>query len=168
MRKQYFSELKIRDTIVADADRVAAIRKKIWLETYAKYDGIKQAELNKLFENNVERIKIWQERLAKVDGSVFSQVIELEGKIVGYVYAYVEDNEVKLKKFHIEEINTGMGYGSLAMRNLMKWADNRLITLHVARDNKRAIRFYNKFGFNETINQITGKTGLRMVEMTNE
>lgn len=77
-------------------------------------------------------------------------VMELEGKIIGYIGSYILYEEAELLNFVIHEEYQHMGYGQKLINQVIlvaksKGADH--ITLEVRIDNQKGVNFYKKNNF---------------------
>jgi ribosomal protein S18 acetylase RimI-like enzyme len=85
---------------------------------------------------------------------VYSLVaLDASGKIIGYVIASKKDSHIHIHKFMIEKTVRCLGLG----RELLAYLCNKCIdgnieaiSLKVYKDNTRAIKFYEKYGFKHT------------------
>lgn len=79
-------------------------------------------------------------------------VIELDGKVIGYIGSYILYEEAELLNFVIDEKYQRQGYGQKLLDHIIKLGVEKgvsYITLEVRVDNLKAINFYKKNNFKE-------------------
>ena len=94
------------------------------------------------------------------DKNAFMIIAEIDKKIIGVLYAEIEKEEsdkwiysqrrVLIEELSISPLYQNRGVGSLLMRNVEKWAQNKKannLTVLVYSFNKKAINFYEKNGY---------------------
>ena len=83
------------------------------------------------------------------DGDGFYRLAEHDGEVVGFVRATTRDDGTKeLEAIYIRSDMFGRGLGGQLMSQAMEWVgDESDAVLEVVSYNQRAIRFYEKFGF---------------------
>ncbi|NPB08676.1 MAG: ribosomal protein S18-alanine N-acetyltransferase [Aquificae bacterium] len=76
-------------------------------------------------------------------------VLEVEGKVVGYVVFWVIKDEATVMTFAVSRQFWGKGYGRLLLEESMKKLKGRVekVVLDVRKSNLRAIRLYRNLGF---------------------
>lgn len=153
----------VRPATVDDAEGIARVHIRSWQETYAPL--VEPGELDGLsVERRAER---WARDLA--DGSE-AWVAEREGAVIGFSSTSGDHAErprpVELGMLYVMEESHGIGAGQALLDAAI--GDSPAF-LFVARDNPRAIRFYerNRFFFDGVSEQFafghTPITSLRMV-----
>ena len=74
-------------------------------------------------------------------------VLELNGKVVGYIVYWVVRGEATIMTFAIDKEHQNKGYGEFLLRESLKKIDAKRILLDVRKTNLRAINLYRKLGF---------------------
>ncbi len=101
-------------------------------------------------ERLTNRTKTVKSRIEKVKNCKKTRiyVIEVDMKIVGYIYAYIYDiNCIHLEEMYIKEEYRGLGLGSKMLREFEKCSrskDIKRITLNVYMWNSLGINLYEK------------------------
>jgi len=110
------------------------------------------SEMSKQFENVGEEpitTKEFEKRLKKHFKKSKMFVLDIEG-IKGFIWYFKEGKEYNLEEIFV--IEKGKGYGKLLMNHMLKEAKKQKIqkiNLDVHFKNKKAQRFFKKFGFSE-------------------
>ncbi len=97
-----------------------------------------------------EGIKGSREHFKNIFGNPdhFYRVAELDGEVVGLVHALLDEGKQHLGALYINESQYGTGLAQRLMDAALSWFDlSKLIDLEVVAYNGRAIRFYEKNGF---------------------
>ncbi|MEN3043920.1 MAG: ribosomal protein S18-alanine N-acetyltransferase [Candidatus Hydrothermales bacterium] len=95
--------------------------------------------------------------------SNYFTVLELDGKIIGYLIAGEYEKSYYLKNIAVKREFQGLGYGKILLKDLINKARRELkryIFLEVRISNERAIKFYERFGFKK-IRLIRGYYGYK-------
>ncbi len=74
-------------------------------------------------------------------------VLELNGKVVGYIIYWVVRGEATIMTFAIDKEHQNKGYGEFLLKESLKKIDAKRILLDVRKTNLRAINLYRKLGF---------------------
>lgn len=74
-------------------------------------------------------------------------VLELNGKVVGYIIYWVVRDEATIMTFAIDKEHQSRGYGEFLLKESLKKIDAKRILLDVRKTNLRAINLYRKLGF---------------------
>ena len=74
-------------------------------------------------------------------------VLELNGKVVGYIIYWVVREEASIMTFAIDKEHQNKGYGEFLLKESLKKIDAKRILLDVRKTNLRAINLYRKLGF---------------------
>ena len=74
-------------------------------------------------------------------------VLELDGRIVGYIIYWVVRDEATIMTFAIDKEHQNRGYGEFLLRESLKKINAKRILLDVRKTNLRAINLYRKLGF---------------------
>ena len=121
--------MKIRKAIIDDAKEIFNIEKKVFKDHWS-LKSIK-SELN-----NSKYSKI--------------SVLEIERKIIGYVFQRIIDNQNHIINVAIDIPFQHKGYGRFLLKNILKEdGDDTNVFLEVKEANLPAIKLYNDLGFEE-------------------
>ncbi len=74
-------------------------------------------------------------------------VLELDGRVVGYIIYWVVRDEATIMTFAIDKEHQNRGYGEFLLRESLKKINAKRILLDVRKTNLRAINLYRKLGF---------------------
>jgi len=74
-------------------------------------------------------------------------VLELKGKVVGYIIYWVVGDEATIMTFAIDKEHQGKGLGEFLLKESLKVIEAKRILLDVRKSNIRAINLYRKLGF---------------------
>ncbi len=147
----------IRKSTVEDAKDYANIINKSWKDTYGDYISYEHID----DEFNVEKlISEFPKYINSKDYTVY--IISLDGKNVGIIELGIYEDKYKedmtgigeIRSFHIKKEFQGQGIGSKVIefaKNELKERGYKTICLWVKKQNHKAIKFYEKFGFKRTI-----------------
>lgn len=143
----------IKKVTLADIDKLIAISKETFTDTFAKYNS--KEELDKYIEDNLN-YSILSSELKNDDSSFY--FIYLDQEIAGYLklnvnQAQTEDvtnNAMEVQRIYIRVCYKRNGLG----KDLINYAEQEALKLNkdflwlgVWEHNQTALSFYNKFGF---------------------
>ncbi|MFG3528778.1 GNAT family N-acetyltransferase [Streptomyces sp. NPDC047917] len=140
---------------VEDAPALAHVLLAAWLLTYPNRDaGIDEAWIRAQRGNVVtnEGIAQWREFIEEVErrpAHRFCHVVRQGDEIVGFLCGR-RDEEVSLGPMYLLPQVQGRSIGRRLMAAFLTWADDAPIRLWVTAYNKRAITFYQHYGFTYT------------------
>ena len=149
--------IKISKATLNDAFDYANILNKSWKDTYGEYVSYEHID----DEFNIDKlIEDFPNYIENHDFDLY--MISLDGTNVGlieigiYEDAYKENMEDigEIRSFHIKKEYQGQGIGTRALEfaiNELKKKKYKTICLWVKKKNIKAIKFYEKFGFEKTI-----------------
>ena len=121
--------MKIRNAIIDDAKEIFNIEKKVFKDHWS-LKSIK-SELN-----NFKYSKI--------------SVLEIERKIIGYVFQRIIDNQNHIINVAIDTPFQHKGYGRFLLKNILKEdGDDTNVFLEVKEANFPAVKLYTDLGFEE-------------------
>lgn len=139
--------IKIVKAGAADIPGILEVRKQTWLDTYPnrKYRISRRIIMSMDFTGPKRVRREWK----KIKDRSVKAFVAKAGKIVvGYGTAQRQYPENYIGSLYVLPGYQRLGIGSKIMAKLMAWlGDSRPIMLKVAVYNKRAIRFYKRFGF---------------------
>ncbi len=132
----------IRKLKKKDIPRVQRIARRSWQTTY---EGIIPKKIQDEFIADYYSKRMLKKRRC----NNHFLVAEKEGKMVGFAeYTKIlPDGSVHLHAIYLDPDYLRQGIGSALIRFAMENFDANIMTLHVVRQNERAIRFYEKTGF---------------------
>ncbi|RMI06646.1 MAG: ribosomal-protein-alanine N-acetyltransferase [Calditrichaeota bacterium] len=117
----------IRRMTLADLDAVQKIERTVFTDPWSRESY---------------RYEIRQNRFS------FPVVLEVGGEVVGYAVAWRIYEEFHIANLAIAPEHQGKGWGKLLLNFLLEQAGGaKFALLEVRRSNRRAIRLYEKFGF---------------------
>ncbi|MGI8419045.1 MAG: GNAT family N-acetyltransferase [Candidatus Levyibacteriota bacterium] len=142
-------KITIAKAVPQDAQTLARIKQRIWLDTYQN----KELRINAddIFAKDFlckERIAKRAEHMQVNDGINYTLVARAGEHIVGYGRAIKGDEFDEIATLYILPEWQSMGIGSDLLSHLLEWlGGNRDVKLGVVQYNLKAIRFYEKFCF---------------------
>ncbi len=138
---------------IEDIAEIRALARRIWYEAYPEILSKEQIEymLEMMYSERV----ITEELL----GGVAWDLIVADGRPCGYLsYAFAADNSVKLSKIYIEKDFRRKSIAADSLNRVVQYAARNgkdYIFLTVKKNNKMAIRAYEKNGFTITASVVT-------------
>ncbi|MEX0291514.1 MAG: N-acetyltransferase family protein [Flavobacteriaceae bacterium] len=148
-----------REATKTDAENIALLHAANW---QLNYRGILD---DYYLDHQVEadRRKVWSERLSTPDNTMYIVLAEEEGMLIGFGCIFLEESETYgayLDNLHVLADYSGRGIGkvlmSLLARKVIAKEGRNDMYLWVLRDNKGAIRLYEKLK-GERKEQVTEK-----------
>ncbi len=147
----------IKQPQVSDALELAKMHNQSWIETYPNEEfGISKKYIEdrvsgRLSAEGIER-RVAAIESSSSNGTYFLRTAHDEsGRIVGFIDGNLKDDGYWLDGLYTLESTYGTGLGKLLWEAYLPWTKNNDITLTVATYNQRAIKFYEKLGFNKII-----------------
>ncbi len=142
-----------RQAVIEDISGIRALACRIWYEAYS---GILSKEQTDYMLQMMYSEKVIKEEL--LSGTVWDLIIA-GGRPCGYLsYAVSEDNSVKLSKIYIEKDFRGRSIAADAIDRVKQYAVRNgkdHVYLTVNKNNRPAIRAYEKNGFAITASVVT-------------
>lgn len=143
----------VREATVDDTEAIRRVQAEAWRVTYPSPENgvsrewVEERTVRWLTPEKIEESKkIIGASINDTKG--FYRVIESDGEVIGFVRASTNEDKTKqLEAIYVRPDMIGTGVGSELMKLAMDWAGDEQVTLKVARYNDRAIRFYQRFGF---------------------
>ncbi|MFI6601663.1 GNAT family N-acetyltransferase [Nonomuraea sp. NPDC050536] len=138
-----------------DAATLGPLQLRVWLETYPCEDaGIDEAWIHEQHGSSAttEGIAGWRdfiEAARRQPDLLFCRVVRSGTEIVGFLCGR-RDEAVTLGPMYLLNEAQGRGIGDRMMREFLAWAGDAPMRLWVTDYNKRAIRFYERYGFEAT------------------
>jgi len=142
--------IKIRPANLADVQPIFDITRTTWLDTYPNEEfGVRYGDIVAKFSDSEKSFQKISKRIESHDNDNCGWVAESGGKIVGFSTAVRENNKgVLVKAIYVRPEYQGRGIGGELLREILKFYKNsKKFWLEVAVYNKKAIGFYEKFGF---------------------
>jgi RimJ/RimL family protein N-acetyltransferase len=142
-----------RRAYVEDIAEIQMLARRIWDEAYREI--LSKEQIDYMLEMMYSGKVITAELLS----GIVWEVIIADGKPCGYLsYAFADNNSVKLLKIYIENDFRGKSITSDSLKRVIRYAERNskdYICLSVNKNNKRAIRAYEKNGFTVTASVVT-------------
>jgi ribosomal protein S18 acetylase RimI-like enzyme len=146
--KHIFRQAGIKD--IAD---IQALARRIWDEAYCKI--LSKEQIDYMLQMMYSEKVITEE----LQSGVVWDLIVADGKPCGYMsYEFSEDNAVKLSKIYIEKDFRGTSIAADSLGRVKQYAvlnGRDYVFLTVNKNNKTAIRAYEKNGFTVTASVVT-------------
>ncbi|WP_331772959.1 GNAT family N-acetyltransferase (plasmid) [Embleya sp. NBC_00888] len=139
----------------ADAEAVARMQLRAWLQTYpndaAGIDEtwIREQRGSAVTAEGITRWREFIEEAGRQPNLLFCRVVLTEAEIVGFLCGR-RDETVLLGPMYLLNEAQGQGIGHGLMGEFLPWAEDAPIRLWVTDYNKRAISFYEHYGFKLT------------------
>lgn len=136
-------QLQIKIVEKSDLKIIIDLANKIWPISYKS--TLSEAQIQNMLEKiySLENLIYEMEELDHV-----FWIAEDGDEAVGYISAYVEDDNLWIKKLYILPEKQGKGYGSYLMNTAVNHFKNiKTISLLVNSENKNAQTFYKAKGF---------------------
>lgn len=156
--KTAWQDVLIEHATPEDAEVICNIRDRAWIATYPNAElGItaKDIELNAIGLNGEflpRRIAYFKNKLTmaeRIDGATY--VARLDGKVVGFVDPSIEQGKRRIGALYVSPEVQGRGIGSKLMQQAIDWhGKNEDIIVEVVAYNRKAITFYERYGFTQT------------------
>jgi ribosomal protein S18 acetylase RimI-like enzyme len=150
-------QVTVAAAVPEDAAVLRGIQTETWYATYVNaergvtYEGLKLFQEGENGERNERRIAFWRNQIATADGTHAVFMARAGGQVVGYVAPSLMDGQWRVGALYVLPEAQGRKAGSALMRAALQWlGDGRDVYCHVAEYNGRAIRFYERFGFELT------------------
>jgi ribosomal protein S18 acetylase RimI-like enzyme len=146
------TKYNIRQAKLADAEGITQVQRDSWLATYPnKKEGVTIKDIQEKFKNMNERITRWESIISEQNEDKILLVYEQDNQILGFCGGTKEGLYGQIKSIYIQPNFTSKGLGSKLMVSAINWLqDIKSIKVEVASYNKKAISFYQKFGFVKT------------------
>lgn len=147
------ARVEIRDGTVDDAVDARKMQAESWVATYpndkagVSHEWVIDRTDTWLLD---ERIKESKEIVSKIiaDPTQLYQIAKQDNRVVGFVHAKMQDNgTAELEAIYTSPATFGSGLGQQLMDLASDWIGGVEVSLSVASYNDRAIRFYQKNGF---------------------
>ena len=136
-----------------DIPEIQALARSIWEETY--HEILSKEQIGYMLEMMYSREVLDKEFS---DGVVWDLILDSSNPCGYLSYSLEDDNSVKLSKIYIEKASRGKAIAGDSIRRVVEYAgkncrDKVFLTVH--KNNKRAIRAYEKKGFTIAVPVIT-------------
>lgn len=146
-------DYSFRQVSTDDISTIQTLARIIWNEAYHKI--LSEDQIVYMLEMMYSRVILaWE-----LSNGIVWELIFYRGNACGFLsYAFAEDNSVKLSKIYIKESFRGKQIADRAIARVVQYAseNNRdYVFLTVNKNNKRAIRAYEKNGFTITSSVVT-------------
>lgn len=158
-----------------DAATLGPLHLRNWLQNYPNTDaGIDESWIREHRGSSAttEGITQWRgfiEVANQHPAPHFCRVVRSKREIVGYLCGHQDESEsVTLGPMYLLDHAQGHGLGGRMMTEFLTWAGPARIRLGVADYNERAIRFYQRHGFEITGERYLWRGRLPTLPMTRE
>lgn len=123
-----------------------------WVNTYLnKKYGIILKDLSSDHFDNEKRFKQWEKLFQKKIKNIRIWVAKDNNIVVGFCFAEKKIRSNKIKSIYILPEFQNMGIGVKLITKALDWfGDKKTISAEMAIYNRKAIKFYKKFGFLKT------------------
>jgi ribosomal protein S18 acetylase RimI-like enzyme len=139
----------IRKALPADAAAIGTVFQRSWLATYPNEEGgITRADIEALALDSAENTRRRAEKLAAQDERSFRLVAEVAGEVIAQCGFEHHPGYGYLRSLYVLPEHMSQGIGTSLLEKALDLMDyHGRIYLAVATYNRRAIRFYERFGF---------------------
>ena len=123
---------------------IPELAQEIWNDTYTEIISKEQIDYMLGMMYNEQAI------LDSVANGEHWEILKADNVPIGYVHFKEEDNKIFLSKIYLKQEEQYKGLGQVMMNHVIDFATNankNSIYLTVNKDNKKAIRFYERNGF---------------------
>jgi len=148
-------KITIRKSVPDDVYGIRDVQEATWLKTYPNSnEGITVEDIKEKFkiDETPEGKKKIEERKKKYnDKNTGIWIAEAEGEIIGFCSAIRETKHNRIGSIYVLPAFQRKDLGKQLIKKAFSWlGDKKDILINVARYNKQAINFYEKFGFVKT------------------
>lgn len=148
----------ISDAAEEDAELIGPIHLNAWHQSYINSDyGIDSEFIDEIMGKvaTKEGTKFRRKRIAEAkatpDKIIYKVVKDHEGKVVGFFIAEKQDKFNELQAIYLLDSAKGSGVAHELMEEFLGWLDpTKPSKLQAAAYNKRAIKYYERYGFKVT------------------
>jgi ribosomal protein S18 acetylase RimI-like enzyme len=136
--------LKFTKANKSDIETIQILAREIWTISYREMLSAEQMEYMLNWMYSSETIQ------KEMESGVLWELIEMEGKAIGYISLTPENKELKLNKLYILPGIQGKGIGQQSLAHVIEYGKaNKFESLYltVNQRNFRAIKAYEKAGF---------------------
>lgn len=143
----------VEQAIANDVREARAMQARSWLASYPnKANGVSKEWVRVRTDSwlTTEALEGSEVRLDRIitDPTQFYRIAKKNDKIIGFVHVTTqEDNSKYLEALYTEPDTFGGGIGTKLMNAANEWIGSSPVKLEVVRYNVRAIKFYQKHGF---------------------
>lgn len=138
-----------------DAASIGPLHLRVWLQTYphsaAAVDEawIREHRGPSATASGIAQWRDFIEAAGREPQRLFCRVVRSGEEIVGFLCGR-RDEVVSLGPMYLLDEVQGHGIGRRLMGEFLAWADGACVFLWVTEYNERAVRFYERFGFEST------------------
>lgn len=153
MEREPIAQFEIRATTADDIVVLRHMHAKSWLATYPNdnagisYDWVKEETDSWLTEKGLAKSREHFKNIFDSPEHLHQIAVDDEGKVIGLVHVLNQDGHKHLGALYVDEAYHGMGLAQQLMERANQWIGDEAVDLEVVTYNKRAIRFYEKQGF---------------------
>ena len=144
--------ITIRTATQDEVDAIRRMHAACWLDTYPNDEhGVPYAWVKSVTDEwlSPEKLELSKQHFTNVFNSRdhFYRVAVDNSKIAGFVHGLKEDGKTKLGALYLAKEYYGTGLAQQLAALADEWLGDDAVELEVVAYNKRAIRFYEKWGF---------------------
>lgn len=162
------NEIVITQAFPEDAETVCRIQSQTWIDTYPNAElGITEEDIRVRLEGEngertTKKIDRWRQIIESADDKHTVFVARLGGVATGFIAPRTdEDNKHRIGALYVLPEAQGKGVGTALMEKALEWlGKNDDIYLCVVAYNTNAIKFYERFGFIKTDNQVVDESAI--------
>lgn len=131
------------------AQQLVDIYKRLWLETMPSSElGITRDDIKEYLNDDKDKVTEWRDRILVHPSRTVWVLFTESNEAVGFSIATKAPRNNWVSFIFILSEYQGQGYGKALMQECLEWLGNeKPISLAVAKHNSKAIRLYNKLGF---------------------
>lgn len=157
MESPNHSQFKIREATTDDVVAIRTMHARSWQDTYpneqagVSEEWVQQETDSWLTPENLEKSKKFLGEIFS-DPDMWYRVVVVDGELVAMVHGSKKQKQY-LEALYVDKSQQGTGLAQQLMDGMMGWFDTtKPISLEVADYNDRAVRFYQKYGFEKVGN----------------
>lgn len=123
------------------------VEKQAWVQTYPNSKlGITANDIKMRFSNNFKNKRI-KEISQEIRNGHEYRIITNKESVIAYSHLLEENKLGDLVEIYVLPEYQDKGIGTTLLQDALNWFNTKIIHLHVATYNLRAIQYYKKFGF---------------------
>ena len=150
------NKINIREAKTKDLDLILKLNKKLFIKEYNEFDN----SLNLNWTYSKRGREYFSERIKHDNGKVL--IVEKENTVIGYLCGGIQEQEeefyrkdgiyAELENMFLEEKFRNLGIGREIVKLFITWCKKKEvnhINVTASFQNKKALKFYRKYGFND-------------------
>ncbi|MHB8362375.1 MAG: GNAT family N-acetyltransferase [Patescibacteria group bacterium] len=129
-------------------EQISKLRRMIWLDTYVNRElDITEDKIIENFRDFSEEVKKYREYIYDIKNFSSFFIVLDRNKLVGYSIVKNKYYIKSIDTLYINKNHQGNGLGSILMEKMIEKLDSKKIYVDVVSYNKKAVSFYEKYGF---------------------